>query len=75
MLLIECTGLRKKRSKSHKLYIEASQKIKKWIGILDMACLKITPMLSLLPPLILGFSNYFMTDLGDEAFELQAPIW
>ena len=67
------TGL--DNSESQGLYTETSQKVAKWIKIVDIALVKITPTLTILPASIVSFFIYFTTDLGDSAFQLPFPMW
>lgn len=64
-----------KYSESRTLYIENSQKVEKWIKILDLAFLKVTPQFVTWPAVIVSYITYFTTDLGDLAFQFPAPIW
>lgn len=56
-------------------YTEASQKMEKWIGILDIALIKLTPALATWPVLCVSFYTYSTTDLSDSALELPFPMW
>lgn len=49
--------------------------MEKWIRIMDIAFLRVTPVLSTFPAMIVCYSKYFTTDLGGKAFELPVPIW
>lgn len=60
---------------TQRLYIETSQQMDKWIGILDFAFLIGTPIVSTWPALVVSCSKYFTTDLGGSALELPYPIW
>lgn len=64
-----------KHPESRALYIESSQKVDKWIRILDVALLRVTPTLAILPAVISSFITYFTTDLGNAALELPGPMW
>lgn len=64
-----------KCSESQAMYTKTSQKVEKWIKIVDFVFLKVTPMLSTWTALIVCFIKYFTTDLGDSAFELPIPMW
>lgn len=57
------------------LYTETSQKMEKCIKMLDIAFLKITPILAIWPVLIVSLFTYFTTNLGESAFELACPMW
>lgn len=57
------------------MYTKTSEKLKKLLKILDIACLKITPTLTIWPPSIISYITYFATDLGESAFELPLPVW
>lgn len=60
---------------SQKLYTESSQKIEKWIKILNVALMKISPALTIWPAVITSLITYFTTDLGNAALELPGPMW
>lgn len=60
---------------SQPLYTETSQKVEKWMRILDVAFLKVTPIMAVGPATIVSFVKFFSTDLGASAFELPIPMW
>lgn len=62
-------------SESRVLYAESSQRMGKWIKILHVAFIQISPAVSTGSALIVSFSKYYTTDLGSSAFELPLPMW
>lgn len=62
-------------SESRTLYAESSQRMGKWIKILHVAFIQISPAVSTGSALIVSFSKYYTTDLGSSAFELPLPMW
>lgn len=56
-------------------YDEINHKIEKWCKIIDLVTIKISPPTVFLPKLIIGFFNYFTTDLQNDAFKLPNPMW
>lgn len=56
-------------------YNKSNQSIQKWIKILRIVSLVMTPMLIVLPVAILSYVTYFTTDLGGGSFELPTPMW
>lgn len=62
-------------SESQVMYINTSQKMIKWIEILDITLLKVTPILCIAPALIVNFVAYYAADSEEAAFELPIPMW
>lgn len=56
-------------------YEEINQKIEKWCKIIDLVTVKVSPFTVVIPKLIISFSKYFATELGNDAFELPNPMW
>lgn len=52
-----------------------NHKIEKWYKIIDIVTVKVSPPTIFLPKLIIGYFNYFTTDLGNAAFKLPNPMW
>lgn len=77
-------------SESQQFYIETNRKLEKWIKILDVAFLKVTPAMKIWPTIIVSILTYYyysysttdlsegttaMTDLRESVFELPMPMW
>lgn len=70
-----CVNAGLKYPMSQTSYTQTGRKLEKWVKILDVAFLKVTPALTIGPTLIVSYIKYFITDLGETAFKLPAPIW
>lgn len=60
---------------SKKIIEETSQQIEFWSKIVYVIFVKLMLPIFMLPQFIIGFFNYFTTDLGNDAFEMQFPVW
>lgn len=57
------------------IYGEASEKIQKLMGNVHLGLVKVIPLFCTLPSFVISFTTYFVTDLGNDAFQLPYRMW
>lgn len=57
------------------IYVEANERIEKCSEIIHVFAFKLTPICIIMPKVFVCMSNYFTTDLGNEALVLPLPMW
>lgn len=62
-------------SESQNVNIETNRKMNKWVKVLDVAFIKITPVLITWSVILPNIATYYFTDLGDSVFQLPVPMW
>lgn len=55
------------------MYRELNAKIERFTQLFHLIIMKISTPLFLLPPLIMSLTNYYISGLGVESFELPIP--
>lgn len=55
--------------------IETAEQVEKWNKILAFISIKMMPLAGVLSRAIPSFFLFYFTDLGNEAFQLPAPMW
>lgn len=60
---------------SNAIYDKTNRQLEKWSKIIYLAVAEITPMCLVLPQCIVSLIDYSTTDSGNDAFELQLPMW
>lgn len=60
---------------SRVIYEETIERIEKWSRFSNIAIIKVTLPCCILPIFLLSYFNYFINDMGSDAFELPDPIW
>lgn len=68
-----CTGL--EHPDLQAMYSETGKKWEKLIKILDVACLKAAPILSVWPAFFVCFITYLTSDMDGSAFQLPNAMW
>ena len=56
------------------VYADLIKKIERTSNLICTILVKCTSMGTVLPPLLGGFINYYINDLGDESFQNDAPL-
>lgn len=73
MITLKRTGL--VLQESNEIIEKTNDRIEFWCRIIHAICLKFMPPICMAPQLITCFFNYFTTDLGNDSFEMQFPVW
>lgn len=63
------------KSTSNALFEKTNQRVEKWSEIISFLASKVIPICSILPSFIGSFLFYFVTEKGNDAFELPVPMW
>lgn len=72
---IECNFLGRKHPKSEALFLKTSWQIERLTEIVFTVFVKILLQCLMLPKCIVSFAAYFITESGNDSFQLPVPFW
>lgn len=66
-------GCKYRQSKA--LFLKTTQQVEQMSEFFFMLTVKVTLQLVLLPKVVVSFGTYFITDAGNDSFQLPYPMW
>lgn len=61
--------------KTKRIFEKAAEQVENWSKVITLVWQKIAPVCGVMSRFVPSFFFYFVTGLGEDAFELPVPMW